>query len=86
MAIGLFPCLAILEALTSISLGDAFHFLQCIILLKSQVLNLNNGYEHFNILLNSFFSQFITHGTILGVGILGLVECIGPRAQPEDTS
>ena len=57
--------LCILEALMWISLGDAFQFLQCIILLKNHVLNSNSGYDHFNILLNSFFSQFITHGTYL---------------------
>ena len=37
----------------------------CIIILKNHVLNSNSGYDHFNILLNSFFSQFITHGTYL---------------------
>ena len=56
MAIGPFPYLGLLEAVTWISLGDTFQFLhQCIILLKNQVLNSDNGHDHFNIMLNSFF-------------------------------
>ena len=45
MLIGFFPYRGLLEAVTWISLGDAFQFLQCIILLKNQVLNSNNGYN-----------------------------------------
>ena len=63
----LFPFLGLLEEVKWISLGDAFQFLQCFILLKNQVLISDNGYDHFSSLLNSFFSQFITQGTILGI-------------------
>ena len=47
--------------------GVCFQFVQSIILLKNQVLTSKNGYDLFNSLLNSIFSQFITHGTILGI-------------------